>query len=1053
MCSLFGFSSFKEMKKVFENVPDGYDENGRSHMYYKIKSLEKLDKRLREKLEDYDDNIKSYLNHINEKREFKINLKYFQYLAVLFTEIFLDFYFTDPMELMNEITNFGLKNQSRYDNSLELIAFLPSNLRNLAFWMATGSGKTIIMHINYLQFLKYNEGKHKINYDNILLITPNAGLTEQHMKELQLSNIPCAYYQEGSNVCNVNALASTNYPVVKVIEITKFTEKVSGEKAQQVEPRMFGNTNIVFADEAHKGSEDAWRKYREQLSENGFKFEYSATFGQVLNKIDPQDELLQTYAKSILFDYSYKYFYSDGYGKDYRIINTQELPEDMQYVFLLANALSFYEQLKVYESNKDFKKKYNIERPLWVFIGSRVQPSKSNQMSKDKESTLSDILKVVKFLHKFVNDGNWAVEKIKKILEGHSGILDENGNDVFAKTYAETKFPYLRSKNVPPREIYKEMLAMIFKTTTPGSLYLVDIKQTDGEIGLKIGAFGNYFGIINIGDKSGFLKYVKEKLEEDSIIIEGDDTSTSLFSNLENSKIDILIGSRKFVEGWNSWRVSNMGLINMGKTEGPLIIQLFGRGVRLKGFNNTLKRSSAISGIAHPKYLSILETLNVFGIQANYMKVFREYLAKEGVPSEPVKEYRLPTRIHRILENRDHGLKIPRIEMGRDFSREHYFSLRKDPSVKIKLDLRPTAYTDESREEESSLITSQKEQSYHIDEAYVDLFNWDQIYSVILEYKNEKNWYNLIIPDKHILIDILRPNENGDFIYQLYVSTTSEYYNKLTNTKYIEDLAYLEDLAIRILKKYLFKYYTFHKTRWEHKHFTYYDLTPEDDNIISEYVIKIREKDVIKFKEIVDMLESENFEPFYGKFDTIIKNVYIDIHLYQPLLADNKDIVIVPKGLNPGETAFIEYLRDYLSSKESELKENNIFVYVLRNRTRGKGIGFFERYGFYPDFIIWVKKEDAQHILFVEPHGLAHITPRDEEKIKLHVSIKDLEKELKDKSGKNITLDSFILSVTPYDNIKHLFKKSKKEMEESHILFLKDDKIKVVEKMLEPFLN
>jgi hypothetical protein len=45
-----------------------------------------------------------------------------------------------------------------------------------------------------------------------------------------------------------------------------------------------------------------------------------------------------------------------------------------------------------------------------------------------------------------------------------------------------------------------------------------------------------------------------------------------------------------------------MGLLNIGKGEGPQIIQLFGRGVRLKGKNLSLKRS------VNPE-ISILETL------------------------------------------------------------------------------------------------------------------------------------------------------------------------------------------------------------------------------------------------------------------------------------------------------------------------------------------------------------------------------------------------------------------------------------------------------------
>lgn len=32
-------------------------------------------------------------------------------------------------------------------------------------------------------------------------------------------------------------------------------------------------------------------------------------------------EIETAYTKNILFDYSYRYFYEDGYGKDYRIFN------------------------------------------------------------------------------------------------------------------------------------------------------------------------------------------------------------------------------------------------------------------------------------------------------------------------------------------------------------------------------------------------------------------------------------------------------------------------------------------------------------------------------------------------------------------------------------------------------------------------------------------------------------------------------------------------------------------------------------------------------------
>src|SRR5690625_5849606 len=72
--------------------------------------------------------------------------------------------------------------------------------------------------------------------------------------------------------------------------------------------------------------------------------------------------------------------------------------------------------------------------------------------------------------------------------------------------------------------------------------------------------------------------------------------SSSLFKNIndDDSPINLLIGSKKFTEGWSSWRVSSMGLMNVGKSEGSQIIQLFGRVVRLKGYNFSLKHYTII---------------------------------------------------------------------------------------------------------------------------------------------------------------------------------------------------------------------------------------------------------------------------------------------------------------------------------------------------------------------------------------------------------------------------------------------------------------------------
>ena len=97
-----------------------------------------------------------------------------------------------------------------------------------------------------------------------------------------------------------------------------------GDKTVAVE--AFEGNNLVLIDEGHKGTGSAagaWMRRRDKLTRDGFAFEYSATFGQAVaggNNVEAVETEIQAtrevYGKSILFDYSYKFFYEDGYGKE-----------------------------------------------------------------------------------------------------------------------------------------------------------------------------------------------------------------------------------------------------------------------------------------------------------------------------------------------------------------------------------------------------------------------------------------------------------------------------------------------------------------------------------------------------------------------------------------------------------------------------------------------------------------------------------------------------------------------------------------------------------------
>jgi hypothetical protein len=60
----------------------------------------------RNEIERYDQNIQEYLRKINKGRQEKIRLKYFQYLAVLFTEIFLDRLKNRKWDFLADLNNF-----------------------------------------------------------------------------------------------------------------------------------------------------------------------------------------------------------------------------------------------------------------------------------------------------------------------------------------------------------------------------------------------------------------------------------------------------------------------------------------------------------------------------------------------------------------------------------------------------------------------------------------------------------------------------------------------------------------------------------------------------------------------------------------------------------------------------------------------------------------------------------------------------------------------------------------------------------------------------------
>jgi hypothetical protein len=211
---------------------------------------------------------------------------------------------------------------------------------------------------------------------------------------------------------------------------------------------------------------------------------------------------------------------------------------------------------------------FNIERPLWVFFGAKVNAGE-----------ISDIVDVLLFFARFVRNRAETVRQLDLLLEGRDGMVDRKGRPLFSGG-----FPYLKSIGQNGEMAFDGILEAFFNSPTGGKLHVRDLKSAPGELSLSLGS-AEPFGVINVGDEKTLHGLCDQHPE--LLATSDQEFGESLFRNLSrtDSKIHLLLGSKKFTEGWNSWRVSAIGLMNMGKKEGSDVIQLFGRGVRLKGWN------------------------------------------------------------------------------------------------------------------------------------------------------------------------------------------------------------------------------------------------------------------------------------------------------------------------------------------------------------------------------------------------------------------------------------------------------------------------------------
>lgn len=876
--------------------------------------------------------IQDWVSRYNRLVSRPVRLRYYQVLALYFTEAFL----REQRE--------GRKRQPDAER------------RNmLAYWMATGSGKTLLMHINILQYIDHIGGFQAFDELQVIVTTPGVNLIDQHRREIapiiDALNRQCA----GRIKLRVESTGSLlNY-----------------EKGYFTLPPSTRTFRLVLVDEGHIGLAGAgkelgaFKQLRKDLAayDNAFLFEYSATYHGIAEKH------VAEYGEQIVFDYNYYRFYRDGYGKDYaihrvgldRVAEGKEAWENFQAAFdALAGKLRTHDELRLRDSSAlGFVSAFS-DRPLIAFMGNTVEDRKKEGEVNKK------------------GQGADEVSDIRKLLAYLAKLSREE----------------------------RERLSPVFNNRCDGPLRVTRCPAVPDEIWLSWGE-GQFWGIINVGNGEKFHsdcdghpdltggdgKPLVQVRKAD--IVE----PRFLFSEIDRaaSPINVLIGSRKFAEGWNCFRVSVIGLINLGSSKGNKIIQIFGRGVRLRGVKADGKRrhiehiesyDALVRDDTPQNRLQRLETLNVFSLKASYLETFLKALEEE-LPRYEV-ERRVPVvaqslKLGGTLEPFDQYFsKLPIFKVGRDDNERRLIANLFDgrwtwsyvaegncqtgtlSRWSIDLDYRPLpdqAHVNLAQDLRDALAgTSRAAFAAVGDYAYRLASLLERRKLQLLKQEGEKQC-SLTPADILALVN------------------TVSYHRRWGEL----DFAAQESLVWQVLNETVAKLH--HKLIYDIDKRQYRIAEPlvqvepgQPGDFISHYDLRLA------FETEAEKSAFERKHPSPKLPEQLELTLDGSRHIYAPLYRDAKDkgvaklklktISISPDALNPGERKFVEDLHGYLGDPARQGTFKDYAFYLMRNVESLRSVGVYldtESRAYFPDFVLWAVSSKKTHILLIDPKGQSGI--------------------------------------------------------------------------------
>jgi superfamily II DNA or RNA helicase len=467
------------------------------------------------------------------------------------------------------------------------------------FWMATASGKTLIL-IKLIEIMDELMTKDLIPRREFMVLFPDERIEKQFAETVDEYNIA------KERQIRIESLKSyedekNKYTFFNEIKIFSYRSDLlsNEEKTRKIDTMVYDNKGewYIFLDEAHKGDkEDSVRQdYITILSRNGFLFNFSATFTEAID-----------YATTC-YNFNLERFIENGYGKNIyltlgKFTFNKNLREDFNQIEKQVQVLKSF---IVFTLVKKSKEQDYYHAPLLVTLVNTVQDDEADLVLFFRE--------VEKIAENKIADKTFNFAKEELIREFNKNKTYQFGNDQIANYSTAIESMTLN-----------DIFQNVFNTNTAGRFEIIE-GEKGSEFALKLQTASKPFALIRIGEANDFIR---KHLE--TYIKQSDFSDKKFFKNINTDKdLNLLIGSRMFYEGWDSNRPNVINYINIGSGEAKkYVLQSLGRGVRIQPVpSNPSNRRRLPKNDSH--YRQLLETLFVFATNRNAVQTILETLDAE----------------------------------------------------------------------------------------------------------------------------------------------------------------------------------------------------------------------------------------------------------------------------------------------------------------------------------------------------------------------------------------------------------------------------------------